>query len=142
MPIITSSLTATTSSGKISGTGFAKAKMIGSLFIDATISFVTTPGLERPKNISAPFIASAKVLSSVSSANSTFSGVRSVLFEWMTPLLSIITMCFAPSALYILAHAMPAAPAPLTTIFILDISLPEISIAFIMPALVIIAVPC
>jgi hypothetical protein len=45
----------------ISGIGFAIAKTMASVFMDATISFVTRPGPETPINTSAPFIASARV---------------------------------------------------------------------------------
>ena len=45
----------------ISGTGFAIAKTIASLFIVFTISGVRTFGAETPRNISAPTTASASV---------------------------------------------------------------------------------
>ena len=48
-------------SGMISGTGFAIAKRMESLFIEATISGVTIFGAETPTKISAPFNASASV---------------------------------------------------------------------------------
>lgn len=69
---------ASATSGKISGTGFAIAKITAPLFIDLTISAVTQFGAEKPRKISAPFIASASVRASVSAANSCFSGFRSV----------------------------------------------------------------
>jgi len=48
-------------SGMISGTGFAIAKRMESLFMEATISGVTIFGAETPTKISAPFNASASV---------------------------------------------------------------------------------
>ena len=53
--------TAATSSGVISGSGLAMAKMIGFGAIDLTMSWVTAPLAERPKKTSAPFSASASV---------------------------------------------------------------------------------
>ena len=47
------------SSGKISGVGFAQAKIIASLFIVLTISVVTVFGAETPINTSAPTSISA-----------------------------------------------------------------------------------
>ena len=47
-------------SGMISGTGFAIAKIIASLFIDLTISAVTILGADTPTKMSAPLSASAK----------------------------------------------------------------------------------
>ena len=49
------------SSGKISGTGFAHAKMIGSFAIVRTISCVSVPGADTPMKMSAPLITSARV---------------------------------------------------------------------------------
>ena len=48
-------------SGKISGVGFAQAKMIASLFIVLTISVVTVFGALTPMNTSAPTSISASV---------------------------------------------------------------------------------
>ena len=53
--------TSTTSSGVISGSGLAMAKMIGLSAIDFTIAWVTAPAAERPKKTSAPSSASASV---------------------------------------------------------------------------------
>ena len=49
-----------------SGTGFAIAKMIGLGAIAFTISGLSAPAAERPRNTSAPCIASISVRSSVS----------------------------------------------------------------------------
>ena len=57
--------TALTSSGVISGSGLAIAKMIGLAAMTATISWLTAPLAERPRKASAPFIASARVRSLV-----------------------------------------------------------------------------
>ena len=59
--MMASSRTAATSSTVISGSGLAMAKMIGFAAIDFTMSGVTAPLAERPKNTSAPSIASASV---------------------------------------------------------------------------------
>ena len=56
-----SSRTACTSSGVISGSGLASAKMIGLAAILATISGLSTPAADRPRNTSAPSITSASV---------------------------------------------------------------------------------
>ncbi len=53
--------TCATSSGVISGSGLAMAKMIGLSAIDFTISLVIAPLTERPKKTSAPSTASASV---------------------------------------------------------------------------------
>jgi len=60
---------ASTSSGMISGTGLAMAKTTGRSFMEATISRSTMSPTERPTKTSAPSMASARVLSSVSRAN-------------------------------------------------------------------------
>ena len=59
--MMASSRTSATSSAVISGSGLAMAKMIGFGAIEATMSLVTAPLAERPKNTSAPFSASASV---------------------------------------------------------------------------------
>ena len=60
------------SSGVISGSGLAIAKMIGFLAIFLTISGVTAPATDRPKKTSAPFIASSRVRALVSTACADF----------------------------------------------------------------------
>ncbi len=64
--------TACTSSGVISGSGLAMAKMIGLGAMDLTMSSVTAPFTDRPKKTSAPFMASARVRASVSTAWADF----------------------------------------------------------------------
>ena len=66
-----------TSSGVISGSGLAMAKMIGLSAIDFTIALVTAPLTDRPKNTSAPFIASSSVRALVRTAWA--------LFHWFMP---------------------------------------------------------
>ena len=51
------------SSGRISGSGFASARISGLSAIDFTISAVTAPAAEQPSMTSAPAITSASVLS-------------------------------------------------------------------------------
>ncbi len=70
--MIASERTSATSSGVISGSGLAMAKMIGLGAMVATISLVSAPFTERPKNTSAPTMASAKVRASVSTAWADF----------------------------------------------------------------------
>ena len=67
-----SARTARTSSGVISGSGLAMAKMIGWGAMERTISAVTAPLAERPRNTSAPTIASARVRWGVSVAWADF----------------------------------------------------------------------
>ena len=66
--MIASSRTARASSGVISGSGLAMAKMIGRGPMLRTISAVSAPRTLRPKNASAPATASAKVRASVATA--------------------------------------------------------------------------
>ena len=139
---MTSSLTSFTSSGSISGTGFAKAKITGSSAILATICLLSAPATESPKNISAPSIASSSVLASVSMANCALYSFRSVREVEITPLESHIIMFSTPNSLYIFAQEIPAAPAPFTTILICSTFLPVSSSTFISPAVVMMAVPC
>ena len=54
-----------TSSGVISGSGLAIAKMIGLAAIERTICGVSAPFADRPKKMSAPSSASASVRASV-----------------------------------------------------------------------------
>ena len=66
--MMASSRTAATSSAVISGSGLAMAKMIGLSAIDLTMSCVTAPLADRPKNTSAPSSASASVRAEVLTA--------------------------------------------------------------------------
>ena len=66
--MIASSRTARTASGRISGSGFAIAKISGFGAIDFAISGVTESLAERPRKMSAPCIASARVRLSVFAA--------------------------------------------------------------------------
>jgi hypothetical protein len=61
-----------TSSGVISGSGLAMAKMIGRSAMERTMSGVSAPFTDRPKKTSAPFTASARVRASVSTAWADF----------------------------------------------------------------------
>lgn len=87
------------SSGRISGSGFERAKMIGSEFIVLTSSAEMRFGLLTPTNTSAQRRASARfpvVPSRFVSAHSALYVFKSVLQAWITHLLSVITICFAP----------------------------------------------
>jgi len=70
--MMTSGRTACASSGVISGSGFAMAKMIGSGAMVATMSGVSAPFTDRPKKISAPTMACASVRLSVAAAWADF----------------------------------------------------------------------
>ena len=110
-----------------------------------TISLVTEPGTESPKNTSAPFRASSKVLALVSTVWPDFHWfILDCLPLYMTPSLSTkITFLFcAPIALSNSTHAIDAAPAPLLTKVVSFIFLLVKWSAFIIPAAVTIAVPC
>ncbi len=61
-----------TSSGVISGSGLAMAKMIGRGAIRSTRPESSAPFTDRPKKASAPFSASARVRASVSTAWADF----------------------------------------------------------------------
>ena len=56
----------------ISGSGLAMAKMIGLSAIDATMSWVSAPFTDRPKNTSVPSIASVSVRALVAAAWADF----------------------------------------------------------------------
>ena len=66
--MIASSLTSCISSGVISGSGLAQAKIIGFFAIFFTISFESAPFAESPKKTSAPLMASSNDLCFVSIA--------------------------------------------------------------------------
>jgi len=67
-----SGLTSLASSGLISGSGFAMAKMIGEGAMSTNHSFLSAPAAETPIKQSAPLRASLRVLAYVSLANSSF----------------------------------------------------------------------
>ncbi len=69
--------TARTSSGVISGSGLAMAKMIGRGAMVRTISGVSAPLTDRPTKTSAPTRASSSVRAGVSTAWA--------LFHWFMP---------------------------------------------------------
>ena len=60
--------TALASSGRISGSGLASARMMGLGAIVLTMSCVSTPGAEQPRKTSASFTTSASVRLDVSCA--------------------------------------------------------------------------
>jgi hypothetical protein len=70
--MMTSSRISATSSGVISGSGFAIAKMIGRSAMERIISGVKAPLTERPNTASAPSRASASVRAEVSTAWADF----------------------------------------------------------------------
>ncbi len=143
--MMASSRISATSSGVISGSGLAMAKMIGLSAIERTMSAVSAPFTDRPKKTSAPSIASASVRALVSTAWSSFhSFIPSLRPLWTTPLVSQSRMLSAlkPIAFISDRQAMPAAPAPLQTSFVAAMSRPVRSSAFMRPAMAMIAVPC
>jgi len=78
--MMASSRTARTSSGRISGVGLASAKISGRAAILRTISGLSTPPADRPKNTSAFSMTSASVRAAVGWAkkrlSSSMSSVR------------------------------------------------------------------
>ena len=60
-----SGLASLASSGRISGSGLASARMMGWSAIVATISRVSTPAVEQPRKTSAPSTTSASVRAAV-----------------------------------------------------------------------------
>ena len=70
--MMASDRTEATSSGVISGSGLAMAKMIGLGAMEATISLVIAPLADRPRTTSAPTMASARVRCGVSVAWAAF----------------------------------------------------------------------
>ena len=133
------------SSGRISGSGFDSAKMIGSEFIVFTSSAEMRFGLLTPINTSAPTRASLREplhWLRLVSARGCLYVLRSVLPWWIQPFESVITRCFAPKSCNNEAIASPAAPAQAITILRVQISFFVILSALISPASTTIAVPC
>ena len=140
--------------GIISGTGFAMVNMIGLGAMDFIISFVTRLPLETPMKTSAPLRASARVPCTfrgfVRPAMDFFTPSKSLRLLLMIPLLSQMITSFAgvhmplstPTHSRSFATAMPAAPAPESTIFMLSSGLPATFDALISAASMTIAVPC
>ena len=143
--MITSERTSITSSGRISGTGFASAKRIGFDAIDATISLLITPRAESPTITSAPRATSASVRGWEPCAKTSFhSSMSSLRPRWTSPYLSHIQRFprGTPSLTYCSAQATAAAPAPTKTTFTSVIFFPTSYSALINAAPVMIAVPC
>ena len=69
--------TALASSGRISGSGLASARMMGWRAIVDTISALSTPAAEQPRKTSAPASTPASVRSSVAWANTALSSSMS-----------------------------------------------------------------
>ena len=134
------------SSGMISGVGFAIAKMIGSLAIDSTISFVMIPGADTPMNTSLPLITSASVPASlflfVTAAIACFAELSLGSPSTSAPWLSTRITSLAPNLWKSLQIEIPAEPAPLITMLISSHFFPTILSAFVRPAVQTIAVPC
>ena len=137
--------TESTSSGVISGSGLAMAKMIGFFAIVATSSGVSAPFTERPMNTSAPTRASARVRWGVAVAWADFHWfISSVRPCQSTPLRStaITLEGVTPMALISSSVAIPAAPGPFRTTFTSARFRPVMAQAFMSPAAVMMAVPC
>jgi hypothetical protein len=140
-----SARTAWASSGVISGSGLAMAKMTGSRAMEATMAGVTAPFALTPRNTSAPRMASSSVRNSVSTAWADFHWfMPSVRPCQMTPLVSQ-TRQFSPRApidLRSSMQAMPAAPAPFRTMRTSSMRFSVRCSALISPAAQMTAVPC
>ena len=112
-----------TSSGVISGSGLAMAKMIGFGAIERIMASVKAPLAERPKTMSAPSMASASVRRSVLTACADFHWfMPSVRPCQTTPLVSQRMMFSGEKPIDLMSsmQAMPAEPAPLQTSFALS----------------------
>ena len=116
--MMASERTLITSSGVISGSGLAMAKMMGRGPMEATISLVRAPLADSPSTTSAPTMASARVRCGVS--------VAWAAFHWSmpwsrplntTPSRSTMTVfsAFTPAAFIRAMEDRPAAPAPART---------------------------
>ena len=135
--------------GRISGVGFAKANIIGFLFIFFTHSFFNACPTDTPINTSAPLITYYKEPLIPSKfdilAKSYFSEfIPSFLPVYMAPFVSQIIIFFpwAPYLKMSRAIVSPAAPAPFITILTSLKVFPASFIAVIKPPNVTIAVPC
>ena len=76
--MMASSRTAFASGGRISGSGFARARIIGARAIFFTISWVSTFGPEQPRKISAPSITSSSVR--LPSSSTAYAALVSAMF--------------------------------------------------------------
>ena len=106
----------------ISGTGFAIANTILLSAIVLSASQLKTPGAEHPIKTSAPQIASSKVpclLSGFTLAKSSHCTRSRFPLSYKIPfeLSTVIFFGLAPASRIRRAIAVPAAPAPFTTIF-------------------------
>ena len=134
------------SCGSISGTGLAQVNKIGFSAIADTISFVMQCGPETPIKTSAPFIASPSVPFKrtlfVSFAISVCAALSQLSPSQTIPFKSHTVISFTPKFKRNFAIAIPAAPAPFITSFILSFSLCASFNALMSAAVITIAVPC
>ena len=143
------------SSGIISGIGFARAKMIESLFMVAMSCLSRRLALLTPMNTSVSIKASFRLpdlfSKLVKESKDFFASVRSSRSLHIIPFVSQINISFTGSQtspvacsthLNNLAMAIPAAPAPLMTTFSSFNRFPASFAEFINPANTTTAVPC
>ena len=134
------------SSGIISGSGLAIAKITASLFMLLTMSASTSFGLDRPKNISAPLIMSRSTPLSwfglLIFASASCSECICLSPSQIAPFLSQKIRFLTPKLSISLPIAQPAAPAPLIITLISSFFLPVSLNEFISAARAITAVPC
>ena len=133
------------SSGRISGSGFASARISGRSDIFLTIAGLSTPPADRPRKTSAPAMTSSSVRALVSMAKRSLSGSISSLRPFhTTPLISVTVMLLRGRPIFTSSsrQASAAAPAPETTSFISFISFPITFKPFRNAAPTMIAVPC
>ncbi len=129
--------------GKISGSGFASAKIMGFFAMPLTNCASSAFFADTPINTSAPGMTSAKVLATdTGTARARLLSCKSFLSVSNTPVLSVMVIFFAPINLSNFAHEQPAAPAPKNTILTVSNVLPCISKALSKAAATITAVPC
>ena len=126
--------------------GLAIEKITGLSAIDFTISSFTMFGAETPINTSAPFIASASepvfLSRFVIVAIYLCTSLKLSSPSQIIPLISQSIILFAPILKRCFVIAIPAEPAPFTTMLAVSIFLPTILRAFKRPAATITAVPC
>ena len=134
-------------SGMISGSGFASANTSGRGAIERSMSPLTMPPTDRPRNTSVPFIASARSPSSTSRAKRALYSLMSSasrLASVMIPFESTSSMFSGrtPSSSQCSEHDSADAPAPETTTFTSSMFFSTTSSPFSSAAPEMMAVPC
>ncbi len=135
---------AATSSGEISGSGLASARITGRSASRCSHSGFSTRGADRPMKMSAPASTSASVRPSVRRAYGAMRASTPSRPAWTTPLMSV-SVTFAagnPMPTSRSTQASAAAPAPDVTRRVSESRLPCSSSALRTAAATVMAVPC